>query len=532
MKQYKALYRENRPEVFSEIIGQEHIVKVLKNQIATDSVSHAYLFCGTRGTGKTTTARILAKGLNCDSEKGEKPCGICKNCRDISSGTFVDVIEIDAASNNGVESIRELRESVNFPPAIGKKKVYIIDEVHMLSTGAFNALLKTLEEPPDNVVFILATTDPEKLPQTILSRCMRMDFRRVSGEKLRENMRIICQNKGIKITDEALALLSANADGSVRDSLSLLEQCLSSGEDILDRDTILDFMGAVSVEFYLSLTDNVINGNIAEALISVEKALKDGKDVKQMMKDWMSHYRNLLICKFVKDPENMLNISLDNIEKIKEQSNIIDVNEINRSIITLAKTINDARYSTQSRILMESSIVILSEGMEYGTSRKEIIEPTISAKKIKPKVLEKVISSEESQKENNDKNSFEIKGSEIPQKNMQNIDFKNQEYMEEVWDFVCEEAAKIKGSLSILRNASIKGMNDEEFKIIVDRDFYKNQIMREEELICTIMENKTGVHRNMVIKNQELSNKEKEEEKLRNAKKEAENVLGRKVDLR
>ena len=227
MQQYRALYRENRPEVFDEILGQEHIVKILKHQIATDTVSHAYLFCGTRGTGKTTTARILAKAVNCADEGcTDKPCGKCDNCRAIADGNFMDVIEIDAASNNGVDNIRELRESVKYPPTVGRKKVYIIDEVHMLSSGAFNALLKTLEEPPENVMFILATTDPEKLPQTVLSRCMRLDFKRVPAQVIMDNMKAICTKNGVDITDGALRLLASNADGSVRDSLSILEQCM------------------------------------------------------------------------------------------------------------------------------------------------------------------------------------------------------------------------------------------------------------------------------------------------------------------
>ena len=220
---YKALYRETRPEVFDEILGQDSIVKILKHQVATDTVSHAYIFTGTRGTGKTTTARILAKAVNCEAPDIEgRPCGKCDACRQIAEGTFVDVIEIDAASNNGVDNIRELRESVNYPPAVGRMKVYIIDEVHMLSTGAFNALLKTLEEPPENVMFILATTNPEKLPQTVLSRCMRLDFKRVPQTILADHMRDICRERGVEIADDALRLLASNADGSVRDSLSIL----------------------------------------------------------------------------------------------------------------------------------------------------------------------------------------------------------------------------------------------------------------------------------------------------------------------
>jgi DNA polymerase-3 subunit gamma/tau len=244
--------------------------------------------------------------------------------------------------------------------------VYIIDEVHMLSTGAFNALLKTLEEPPAHVMFILATTNPEKMPQTVLSRCMRLDFRRVSAAEIKANMARICEEHGVEITEGALTLLARNADGSVRDSLSILEQCMSSGDKVLDRTKILEFLGTVSEEFYIELTEKVLTRNISQALLLLEEALREGKDVRQMMKDWMAHYRCLLIAKFVKDPEDMLNMSSENIEALKDQAARIELGELNSSIVTLARTINDARYSTQARILMEVAIVTIANGLEYG----------------------------------------------------------------------------------------------------------------------------------------------------------------------
>ena len=359
---YTALYRAQRPEVFHEILGQEHIVKILKYQIATDSVSHAYLFCGTRGTGKTTTARILAKAVNCldDSDGEGRPCGHCSSCEAIRHGTFMDVVEIDAASNNGVDSIRELRESVKYPPAVGRKKVYIIDEVHMLSTGAFNALLKTLEEPPENVMFILATTEPQKLPATILSRCMRLDFKRVPQNILAQGMRRICEDRGIEITDGAVKLLANSADGSVRDGLSILDQVIAAGDKFIDREKVLEYIGTVGEDFFIELTDLVAVHNVAEALVLLDGALADGKDVKQLMKDWTAHYRSLLITKFIKNPEDMLNMSAENIDRIREQSHQISLEEINNAIIRLSKTINDARWSTQPRILLELAIVAIA----------------------------------------------------------------------------------------------------------------------------------------------------------------------------
>ena len=360
---YTALYRSERPEVFDEILGQEHIVRILKHQIESGEVSHAYLFCGTRGTGKTTTARILAKGVNCLNEDPKKrPCGVCENCKAIKDGTFMDVIEIDAASNNGVENIRELRESVKYPPAVGRKKVYIIDEVHMLSPGAFNALLKTLEEPPENVMFILATTEPQKLPATILSRCLRLDFKRVPQKLLMEGMRRICEEKGVTLTESALKLLANCADGSVRDGLSVLDQVLASGQKEIDREAVLEYIGAAGEDFFIELTEQVSLRKVPEALLLVDRALADGKDVRGLMKDWMAHYRNLMITKFIRDPEDMLNMAAENLARIEEQSRHITMDEIRDAILRLSRTINEARWSTQPRILLELAIISIASG--------------------------------------------------------------------------------------------------------------------------------------------------------------------------
>ena len=360
---YTALYRSERPEVFDEILGQEHIVRILKHQIESGEVSHAYLFCGTRGTGKTTTARILAKGVNCLNEDPKKrPCGVCENCKAIKDGTFMDVIEIDAASKNGVENIRELRESVKYPPAVGRKKVYIIDEVHMLSPGAFNGLLKTLEEPPENVMFILATTEPQKLPATILSRCLRLDFKRVPQKLLMEGMRRICEEKGVTLTESALKLLANCADGSVRDGLSVLDQVLASGQKEIDREAVLEYIGAAGEDFFIELTEQVSLRKVPEALLLVDRALADGKDVRGLMKDWMAHYRNLMITKFIRDPEDMLNMAAENLARIEEQSRHITMDEIRDAILRLSRTINEARWSTQPRILLELAIISIASG--------------------------------------------------------------------------------------------------------------------------------------------------------------------------
>lgn len=494
---YTALYRAERPEVFREVIGQDHIVRILQNQISTNTVSHAYLFCGTRGTGKTTTARILAKAVNCLDHE-EQPCGTCENCMSIKEGTFMDVIEIDAASNNGVDNIRELRESVKYPPAVGRKKVYIIDEVHMLSTGASNALLKTLEEPPENVIFILATTDPQKLPQTILSRCMRLDFKRVPEKVLIDHMRRICSEKGVSITESALRLLAANADGSVRDGLSILDQCLSAGDKTLDRDLILDFLGTVSEEFFLNLTDRVSLQDVAGALVLLDEALQEGKDVKQLMKDWMSHYRSLLITKYIKNAEDMLNMSTENIEKLRDQSSQISLDEINNGIITLSRTINDARYSTQPRVLLELAIVTIATGLSETTvvSSGQTKQPkpqqarpqTMAMASAKPRAQAPKPAEQQASAESASKG-------EIP-----NYD------LNEIWNRIFEEGESIKGSFNLIRTGTmLAGITDTDFKVIAQSEFVKGYVEQNQSQICALMEKIVGRKLKMIcrLENQE-----------------------------
>lgn len=363
---YTAIYRDFRPDDFSQIIGQDHIVKILKNQLANGQTGHAYLFCGTRGTGKTTTARILAKALNCTGE-GDRPCCRCQNCTDIKNGNFVDVVEIDAASNTGVDSIRDLKDRVSYAPFVGRYKVYIIDEVHMLSKQAFNALLKTLEEPPEHVVFILATTEVQQIPATILSRCIRLDFRRVSEADIIGNMRNICQVRGIQADDDALALIATNADGSVRDSLTILEQCVAGG-NVLTRDDAAEILGAVGIEMLTELTERIMCGDVAGVLMDLNQAIEAGRDVRQIMRDWLSHFRNLLISKYVEDPARLLNMSTGNAQRLIDQSRRISTGLIDRSIRELSATISDARWSTQPRVLLEMCAVRMSSGTMTGTA--------------------------------------------------------------------------------------------------------------------------------------------------------------------
>ena len=355
-----ALYRAERPEVFEDIIGQKHIVKILENQIRTGTVSQAYLFAGTHGTGKTSTARILAKAVNCTGEADLPPCGKCDNCEAIREGRFPDVVELDAASNNGVDDLRSIIEMVKYPPAVGRYKVYIIDEVHMLSTAAENAFLKTLEEPPEHAIFILATTDPQKVRATIRSRCMQLNFRRVTEEELAEGMQRICAKRGINATPDALATIASRADGSVRDALSILEQCMAAGDKELTRAAVLEYTGAAGEDFYIALTGAVISGDPGKALIYIDEILKRGKDARQILKDWLKHYRDLMVVKYVGKAERIVRASNENIERLRAQASQLEAVHIERAIRLISEYINLGRYSERPRILLETAAVRLS----------------------------------------------------------------------------------------------------------------------------------------------------------------------------
>ncbi|MBQ6623633.1 MAG: DNA polymerase III subunit gamma/tau [Mogibacterium sp.] len=379
-----ALYRAERPEVFEDIIGQKHIVRILQNQLKTGTVSQAYLFAGTHGTGKTSTARILAKAVNCTSTEGSIPCGHCENCEAIREGRFVDCIELDAASNNGVEDLRAIVDMVKYPPSIGKYKVYIIDEVHMLSQAAENAFLKTLEEPPEHAIFILATTDPQKVRATIRSRCMELNFRRVTEEDLSAGMKRICAKRNIDITDDALSTIASRANGSVRDALSILEQCIAAGDTRLDRSLVLEYTGAAGEDFFLALTDVVLSGDAGKALIYIDEILKRGKDARQILKDWNAHIRDLMIAKYVAKPERIIAMSAENTARITKQAGKADAIFIESAIKLISEYINLGRYSERPRLLLETAAVKLA------ASRDAQEVPIVPVKSVKTLQAEKI----------------------------------------------------------------------------------------------------------------------------------------------
>lgn len=357
---YMALYRKFRPAVFEDVKGQDHIVTTLKNQIKASRLGHAYLFCGTRGTGKTTIAKILAKAVNCESPVDGNPCGQCKTCQAIQAGSSMNVIEIDAASNNGVDNVREIIEEVAYSPAEGKYKVYIIDEVHMLSIGAFNALLKTLEEPPSYVIFILATTEAHKLPVTILSRCQRYDFKRISIDTIAGRMRELMEAEGNDVEEKALRYVAKAADGSMRDGLSLLDQCLAFhyGEK-LTYEAVLDVLGAVDTEVFSSLLRKVLDRDVRGCIDCLDEVVMQGRELMQFVNDFTWYLRNLLLAKTTDSLEGIVDLSRENLERLIEEAQMLDMDTILRYIRVFSELANKMHYSSNKRILIEIALVKL-----------------------------------------------------------------------------------------------------------------------------------------------------------------------------
>ena len=390
-----ALYRSERPETFEEMIGQKHIVKILQNQLRTGTVNQAYLFTGIRGTGKTTTARILAKALNCTGDGEQLPCGKCENCKAIRDGKYMDVIEIDAASNNKVDDIRSLIDSVYYPPVLGKYKIYIIDEVHMLTDSAENAFLKTLEEPPEYVVFILATTDPEKVKPTIRSRCMTLNFKRVSENELTEGMAAICSRKNVNITEQALRMIARSSDGSVRDALSTLEQCISAGDNPVTEELVTEYTGNAGRDFYLGLTENVFRQNMNGAMEVIDQAIRSGADPKILLSEWVNHMRDLMVVKMSEKPEVLVKVSPENMERLREQASMVDIGTITGDINHLTQMGNLGKYSSQGRVLLETAAVQLMTGNTgiLNTSVPAVpAAPAVSARGVAPAAPVKPVS--------------------------------------------------------------------------------------------------------------------------------------------
>ena len=353
---YTALYRKFRPQTFEEMVGQEHITRTLKNQIIANRVGHAYLFNGGRGTGKTSAAKILARAINCLNPKDGEPCNECEICKGALSGALTDIVEMDAASNNSVEDIRSIREEVNFLPTKAKYRVYIIDEVHMLSQGAFNALLKTLEEPPEHVKFILATTEPQKLPATILSRCQRFDFKRISNEDIIKRLEIVSKESNIEITKQALNIIASLSEGAMRDALSILERCVQDGENNIDENKIKELVGIPKITYIHGITEAIIEYNIDKAMETITKVLEEGKDLNNLLWEIIKYIKDILM---VKTNQKLDIYNEQDFKNLKELSEKVTKERAIKLIYELSKLENDMKTSTQRLIVFQAGIIKL-----------------------------------------------------------------------------------------------------------------------------------------------------------------------------
>ena len=358
---YTALYRKWRPVSFEDVKGQDPIVQTLKNQITSERIGHAYLFCGTRGTGKTSIAKIFARAVNCEHPVDGSPCNECPTCRSIQSGSSMNVVEIDAASNNGVENIRDIREQVQYPPTEGRYRVYIIDEVHMLSIGAFNALLKTLEEPPSYVIFILATTEVHKIPITILSRCQRYDFKRISLETIANRLRELTQAEQIQVEDKALLYVAKAADGSLRDALSLLDQCVAFHYGkVLTYDNALEVLGAVDSGVFSQMFGAIVEGRTKDCICSLEEIVIQGRELGQFVTDFIWYMRNLLLIRSADDAEGLVDMSEENLKQLRSDAGKTDGTTLMRYIRIFSELSNQLRYASQKRVLVEVALIKLT----------------------------------------------------------------------------------------------------------------------------------------------------------------------------
>ena len=461
---YTALYRKFRPITFSEIVGQEHITRTLRNQIIAGRVGHAYLFNGGRGTGKTSAAKILARAINCLNPKDGEPCNECEICKGAINGSLTDIVEMDAASNNSVEDIRSIREEVNFLPTKAKYRVYIIDEVHMLSTGAFNALLKTLEEPPEHVKFILATTEPQKLPATILSRCQRFDFKKISNENIIKRLNIVCEKSNIEITKEALNIIAVLSEGAMRDALSILERCIQDGENKIDEDKIKDLVGIPKITYIHQLTESILEYDVDKALANIDEVLEDGKDINNLLWELIKYVKDILVYK----ASNKLELySEEELNKIKIISEKVSKEKLVDIIYQLSNLENDIKWSTQKTIMFQAGIIKLCSKQAETSSnleeRLDKIEKYLRTSKVPNNMtipVQQVQSNEPRMTFGvSSKNSTEFKNTNIPKSNKEKK-FSNKS--EEYWPQIVNDL-KQSGKIVLytnLMNTKAKEIND------------------------------------------------------------------------
>ena len=470
---HKALYRAYRPQTFKDVVGQEHIIKTLKNQIENGNVGHAYLFCGTRGTGKTSTAKIFARAVNCIDSVNEEPCNECEVCKDILNDNIMDVIEIDAASNNSVDDVREIRENVKYTPAKCKYKVYIIDEVHMLSQGAFNALLKTLEEPPSYVIFILATTEPHKIPATILSRCQRFDFKRVTVQDMSSRMKEICEDVNIEVDERALNLIARNSQGALRDALSILDQCMSFSDDKIEYKDVVDLLGTVNIEQLFEMAEYVIKEDTKKCLEILNEFVIWGKDIKNLIDDLIDHFRNLMICKVSTELDEIISLPEETIEQLKAQSNLIETNDIIRILNILSETQDNIKSSSNPRVLAEVSIMKLSQPM-FDESKEALIKRLANLEAIiKSGNIKVTTDNSASTVESQDTTVVENKQPEVEEVYYEEVKSEDVKLVEKSWESILMNIKKDKNMpvYAILREAKDFNVYANDLYIIFDDNF-------------------------------------------------------------
>ena len=470
---HKALYRAYRPQTFKDVVGQEHIIRTLKNQIENGNVGHAYLFCGTRGTGKTSTAKIFARAVNCIDSVNEEPCNECEVCKDILNDNIMDVIEIDAASNNSVDDVREIRENVKYTPAKCKYKVYIIDEVHMLSQGAFNALLKTLEEPPSYVIFILATTEPHKIPATILSRCQRFDFKRVTVQDMSSRMKEICEDVNIEVDERALNLIARNSQGALRDALSILDQCMSFSDDKIEYKDVVDLLGTVNIEQLFEMAEYVIKEDTKKCLEILNEFVIWGKDIKNLIDDLIDHFRNLMICKVSTELDEIISLPEETIEQLKAQSNLIETNDIIRILNILSETQDNIKSSSNPRVLAEVSIMKLSQPM-FDESKEALIKRLANLEAIiKSGNIKVTTDNSASTVESQDTTVVENKQPEVEEVYYEEVKSEDVKLVEKSWENILMNIKKDKNMpvYAILREAKDFNVYANDLYIIFDDNF-------------------------------------------------------------
>lgn len=455
--EYIALYRKYRPKTFDEIIGQNSIVTILKNQIIMDKIAHAYLFCGTRGTGKTSAAKIFAKAVNCSNHVQGNPCNSCEVCDNIDSNQVMDIMEIDAASNRGVDEIRELREKVKYPPTLGKYKVYIIDEVHMLTQEAFNALLKTLEEPPSHVLFILATTEPHKLPATILSRCQRYNFKRIELSDIVSRMKFICESQSIIIDEKTMMLIARNADGAMRDALSILEQCISSNvSGQVDYDYVRDMLGLTNEGSIFDLAEKIILEDVKSALEIIEKVYENGNEMTQLMNQLIMCFRDVLVYHISTGFKQHYDVNEEYAKRLMELGSRVPREKFISYIESLTQMENKMKYSGLPKIIMEVAVIKLCETDNNGVNSDSHVSKN---KNVKP--IERKISNNHHHLDNNAENVIkDSKESNINEGNKKNkedsIDSLNIN-----WELICKNISMEKPLLaSALQMGKLKGIKD------------------------------------------------------------------------